>query len=242
MTTPTAIEAPNPLAPGAWSAGARRFGWALFAGWIVLLGAVVFVGERSSSLADLEDAVASGEVTSVEVYGGMPEGARGYARVDLHWRDGPFAYYVELGEAKPRRSGPRGDERLPLVRPGVVDRLVASNEDLDVERRSDPGPPFSASFLAWQLPWPLALGGPLLVLATLGLLIVGPQPWRATRWAWFWIQGIAAPLGMLAYLVLGGPTGLSRPPQPGTRRLTGGWAFLLTFVVSSALASIAVGW
>lgn len=242
MTTPAAIEAPNPSAVADWPAPARRFGWALFAAWIVLLVAVVFLGERSSSRADLEDAVASGEVTSVEVYGGLPEGARGYARVELHWRDGPFAYYVELGEAKPRPRAPRGETNLPIVRPGVVDRLVASNEDLEVERRSDSGPPFSASFLAWQLPWPLALGGPLLVLVTLGLLIVGPQPWRATRWAWFWIQGIAAPLGMLAYLVLGGPTGLSRPPRPEARRLTGGWAFLLTFVVSSALASIAVGW
>lgn len=242
MTTPTTIDASEPLAPSTWPKRARGFGWALFAGWVVLLGAVVFVGERSSSLADLEDAVASGEVTSVEVYGGLSEGARGYARVDLHWRDGPFAYHAEAREARPLKRAPQDDEHLPVVRPGVVDRLVASNEDLDVERRSDPGPPFSATFLAWQLPLPLAVGGPMLMLATLGLLIAGPQPWRATRWAWFWIFGVVSPLGILAFLVLGGPTGLSRPPRDETRRLTGGWAFLLTFVVSSIVASITATW
>lgn len=65
--------------------------------------------------------------------------------------------------------------------------------------------------------------------ATLLLLIGGPQPWRATRWAWFWLALPVAPLGLLAYFLLGGPLGVARPRHPN-RRLTGGWAFLLALV------------
>jgi hypothetical protein len=200
---------------------------------------VVFAGERAASLSDLESAVASGEVTVVSVDGGLSHDARGYARLELRWRDGPFAYYAEVSEARPRGAAARGDEDIQVVRPGVVDRLVASQPDLRIEHFSDSGPSISASFLGWRLSWPLVLAGPLLALATLGLLIAGPQPWRATRWAWFWILGVASPLGILAYLVLGGPTALSRPPRPGAGRLTGGWAFIIAFVVSSIAGSIA---
>ena len=63
-------------------------------------------------------------------------------------------------------------------------------------------------------------------LSTLGLLVVGPEPWRATRWAWFWLLTSAAfPLTALAFLVLGGPTPLVPAPRERSRRLTGGWAF-----------------
>jgi hypothetical protein len=62
------------------------------------------------------------------------------------------------------------------------------------------------------------------------LIIGGPQPWRATRWAWAWLASIGAPVGLLAFLLLGGPLGVGRPRNPA-RRLTGGWAFLLALVV-----------
>jgi lipopolysaccharide export LptBFGC system permease protein LptF len=50
--------------------------------------------------------------------------------------------------------------------------------------------------------------------------------WRLTRWAWGWFVLLAGPLGCAAYLLLGGPLGVARPRNP-SRRVTGGWAFLL---------------
>lgn len=41
---------------------------------------------------------------------------------------------------------------------------------------------------------------------------------------------LTGPLGSVAYLLLGGPTGVLRPHH-GHRRLTGGWAFLLAWVL-----------
>jgi hypothetical protein len=42
-----------------------------------------------------------------------------------------------------------------------------------------------------------------------------------------------APFGMIAFLLLGGPTSLIPLPQDRGRRLTGGWAFLLALIVPS---------
>ena len=44
------------------------------------------------------------------------------------------------------------------------------------------------------------------------------------------------PLGGLAFLLLGGSTAVLRPARP-QRRLTGGWAFLLSIVVGAALSA-----
>ncbi|OLT23438.1 hypothetical protein BJF81_11055 [Ornithinimicrobium sp. CNJ-824] len=70
------------------------------------------------------------------------------------------------------------------------------------------------------------------VVGVLWLLVLaaGPEPRHATRFAWFWLA--LSPLVLLAvpaYLVLG-----ARGAQEGRRRLTGGWAFLLTLVLNGA--------
>jgi hypothetical protein len=79
------------------------------------------------------------------------------------------------------------------------------------------------------VPGVLALAAFGLFLAWLAFLVGGPQPWRATRWAWFWLG--FPPVGVLAHLLLSGPTpGLPAPRRPD-RRLTGGWAFLIYLVV-----------
>ncbi len=51
-----------------------------------------------------------------------------------------------------------------------------------------------------------------------------------TRWAWAWFMVLGGPLGSVAYLLLGGPLGVVRP-RAGHRRLTGGWAFLISLVI-----------
>lgn len=70
--------------------------------------------------------------------------------------------------------------------------------------------------------WPIGAVAFLVALLTLMLLINGPPPW----WAWFWLG--TNPVGAVAFLVLSGPTpGVPAPDNPA-RRLTGGWAFLLS--------------
>jgi uncharacterized membrane protein HdeD (DUF308 family) len=68
------------------------------------------------------------------------------------------------------------------------------------------------------------------------LLTAGPQPWRATRWAWFWLSGSV--VGAIAFVLLSGPLPRVRGPRRPERRLTGGWALLIGVV----LAGIAPTW
>jgi hypothetical protein len=88
----------------------------------------------------------------------------------------------------------------------------------------------AVTFMGWGVPWEVAILGMVSWMAALLLVVGGPEPWRATRWAWGWAWLLTGPLGSVAYLLLGGPTGFLRP-QPGHRRLTGGWAFLLAWVL-----------
>ena len=240
MADVTAVQTDDhQVATHLWSTWPRRVGWALLVCWVLATVAAVFLGERSSTLSDLEDAVASGDVSVVEVEGGLGPTGRGYAEIELHWRDGLFAHRAVLREARPLRAAPMHAD-VPTVRAGVVDRMQATYPDLRVGQLSDSRSSFTGDFLGRRIPTALLAGGFALSLATLGLLIAGPQPWRATRWAWFWILGIAAPLGAIAYLVLAGPTGLTSPPRPGASRLTGGWAFLLSFLVAPLVTMAAV--
>lgn len=85
--------------------------------------------------------------------------------------------------------------------------------------------------------WGVAAG-----LGTLLLLIGGAQPQLATRWAWFWLA--VTPVAWVLFLVLEPRpmwAGLPRPVR--TRRLTGGWAFLLVVVVlGPLLAALGPEW
>ncbi|MFC3688022.1 hypothetical protein [Aquipuribacter hungaricus] len=88
---------------------------------------------------------------------------------------------------------------------------------------------------------PLALALVLLVawLATLWLVVAGPEPYRATRWAWAWLLAPGlGPLGPLACVVLSGPTPGLGVVRPAGRRLRGGWALLVSLALSAALARL----
>lgn len=88
----------------------------------------------------------------------------------------------------------------------------------------------AGTILGIEVPNPLADLAVILTFAGLVTLILGPQPWRATRWAWFWCN--ANPVGMAAFLLLSGPIPGLPPPRKINRRLTGGWGFLLMLVAS----------
>ncbi|PWN02340.1 hypothetical protein DJ010_14630 [Nocardioides silvaticus] len=226
-------------AEAAWSGWSRRIGTALLVGWVMLLASTLLVGEREASPDSLEHAIASGNVQDIEAAGGLGR-ASGTAMLELRWRDGIHRYYAEVREMRPMRQNDYVIARSrpgqpPRVRAGLVERLQQAYPDLRVAKVGDPAlPTVESELLGWRLPGWTAGVGLVLTLGTLLLLIAGPQPWRATKWAWFWLSGLAPPLGQLAYLVVGGPTPLGRPPARGARRLTGGWAFLVAVLVSAA--------
>ncbi len=75
--------------------------------------------------------------------------------------------------------------------------------------------------------------GVLAVVATLAalvLLVAGPQPRLATRWAWFWLSGLY-PLILLFVLLEPVPLWRSASSTAPARRLTAGWAFLVVLVL-----------
>ncbi|GAA1624677.1 hypothetical protein [Georgenia ruanii] len=83
---------------------------------------------------------------------------------------------------------------------------------------------------------PLAWLTGLAAFAALCLLIAGPQPHLATKWAWFWLAG-ATPL-WIAFLLLEPAPAWARSMPPPRRRLTGGWAFLISLTLLPLLLSM----
>lgn len=238
MVTPATAEAePAPARTAKRRGGARLVGWALLACWSVLLVCAVFLGEGASTLDRLEADVATGRVDAVRIEGGPPV-RRGFAVVEVHWRSGVLAYTTQVVEARPVEAGRRAGARDGVT--GVVsgdlgDTLRRLQPGLRVERVDYQSGP-STQVLGRELTGWVALVLIVVFLSTLVLLILGPEPWRATRWAWFWLLTSAvAPLAAVAYLLLAGPTSLVRAPRQGSRRLTGGWAFLIASVVTTAV-------
>ena len=93
--------------------------------------------------------------------------------------------------------------------------------------------------VVWFPGWPLLSVGAW--FAALLLLIAGPQPRLATKWAWFWL-GSLPPL-WLAFVILEPlPLWARRPMPVARRRLTGGWAFLLSRVLGSVVAATWPDW
>ena len=196
---------------------------ALAAGWLVLALTTVLVGQRPASLDDLRAAVDSGRVSEVRLSEGVEPGSTGYGIQVAVWRDGPIARRTEGWAVSPGTDAPL-DHRRVFDR-DLADQLRAA--DVRVVPLVEPSN--SATLFGWRTPgWT----GPLLLvgwLTALFLLVGGPVPERATRWAWFWLSW--NPFGVLAFVLLSGPFPGVPAPRPGARRLTGGCAFLLSLVI-----------
>jgi hypothetical protein len=228
-----------PGRPELWAPSDRRWDrirYTLLIGWILVIAATPFLGERAASWDDVQKLVASGEVKTVRISGGLPAHSTGYSVAQVHWRHGLLRYTAEVVQARGPR-GPRGAATgtgIPVIRTSPGDRLAALQPELHVTR--DQRSPDGGELFGWQVPIALAISAFLLFLAALGLLVSGPHPWRATRWAWFWL--LLTPVSsipFLAFMMLSGPTAGVPGPRDPRRRLTGGWAFMLSVALMGLL-------
>lgn len=201
----------------------------LVAGWVQLAHTPVH-----RPLEELVWHLQTGQVTSLTIERPPPDSS---GQFTVEW-DGPgrpsvSTYHHNTGEVgvvwhpdvvddsgDPEAAAARIDERAEIV-------ALAQRSGVEVRERG------------WE---PSTVGVGWLVgfawLAGLFLLVSGPPPRLATRWAWFWLV-FHAPLAMLALVILEPtPWGRRRPVSATTRRLTGGWAFLLSILLVAVLSAV----
>lgn len=195
---------------------------------VVTASLMVTLGLRPATYGDLLADVASGKVAEVRVIG--PDAPSEGDTVELRWSSlgGVLDQYVVVQVAGSSGYDISGERLFATqVDPRDILRGISPSVQL-TEASSVDDPP--VTFMGWGVPGQVALLGVATWLGVLLLVVGGPEPWRATRWAWGWAWLLSGPLGSVAYLLLGGPTGFLRP-RDGHRRLTGGWAFLLVGVL-----------
>ena len=207
----------------------------LLLGWVGVMWALVLTGTRTATWDELSTALDSGEVDHATVVGSVlsGEGVSGYSVVEVRWRDGLVQRRTDVAQV----VGPQ-EERPPRGVHVVKGSVTRALHDIDAGVEIDVEPLRGGAFtqvLGLRLEGAAATAFFLLGLSTLMLLVGGPEPERATRWAWFWLMAAAAPIACPAYLLLGGM--LRERPQPAPRRFTGGWAFVVFLVLGGANAA-----
>lgn len=203
---------------------------AVLLGWLLLFVGVLFFGERPVPVSRLEAAVSSQQLREVGV--SPPLQGTGDIVQEVRWREGWRRYVVRVDLVTP---GMHVVGALPVVHQDMGTRLRSDQPSLQVTRIPEPGT--YADMLGRRVPQWVEGARLVLGLAWLMLLVGGPKPWRATRWAWLWLVVLTGlpTYGMVAYLLLSGPTPLVSAPRPGARLLTGGWAFLLAALIGIAV-------
>lgn len=183
----------------------------------LLLGATV-PAERH--VVDLLSALERGTVTAVRIERPPAEQQpSGNFRVEWDTDGGRSAYaYYEMNLG----GDPQADEGAEIL--AGVDR---SPREVDVVVDENLRFPTGTT---WDV---TAIAG----LGALALLLVGPRTRLATRWAWFWlVVVVASPVVPLAFVLLEPvPLWVRRTLGPAGRRLTGGWALLLAFLLGPAV-------
>jgi len=200
--------------------------------WLVAAATGYVVHERPATLDDLYASVAAGDVVSVQLVGGLPADAvSGSATQEVHWRAGGVPRVATVHVVRESSGGQVSVSSSDAVTTDDVASEIAARSSAVrvVQTGVHSGVSFTSGIFGWSVPsW---VGAVMLGvwLISLVVLVAGPEPWRATRWAWFWLGG--TPLGPLPFLLLSGPAPALPSPHHPARRMTGGWAFLLSLVL-----------
>lgn len=199
----------------------------LLAVLVALALATVLTGRLESTLADLESDVAAGRVTAIELQVTHPSLPADHGYVIVTWKDGVVPRYLEVDQVTSLDPPSGYDDDQTRVRGPIAEHLDAlAPGELNVTIGEAPGAWGTA--MGWRMPFWIGIGVLLWTFALLGHLVGGPQPRHATKWAWFWLfTSAVGPVAVVVYLV----SGLKREPAPHERRLTGGWAFLLSILI-----------
>jgi hypothetical protein len=206
----------------------------LLVGWLLALVPAVSGLEREVSYGQLRKDLRAGEVGAVTVTGDvLGHDEAGYSVVDVHWRRGWWGYTTEVTQVRGDHDPvPEGDTAIDG---SVSDALRSLRPGLDISvepYRSGATTTLLGDVLTGR--WAAAVF--VLLLATLMLIVGGPEPRVATRWAWFWLLAVVPPVAEIAFLVLGGSVA-GREHDGSRKRLTGGWAFLIAVVLGGATSS-----
>ena len=130
-----------------------------------------------------------------------------------HWRDGFVPQETEL------------ERRRRL-------RVAPDWEVTQVDRPRSRGQVGS-----WWVPGPAGLLGFLLWVGCFALLVTGPQPWWATRWAWLWLLVTVPWLAVPGFLLFAGPSGILPPRRPRPR-ISGGEGLVVGLVLGVAMSAL----
>lgn len=216
----------------------RRVGWVLVAGWVLVIALVPLTGEKESTYGTLVGDLVDG-VSVLEVEGLLPESSNGWGTVRIRWRSGGIDRVTEVVDASSPREARRARREMRAwesqthVQVNLAQALREWSPDVHVQTQ-----PFAESsglhgqMSGWRTPGWLALAALTLGLTTLGLVVSGPRPRRANRWAWFWML-LLSPLGLALYLAFGGPAGRREPSPPRAPYMRGGWGFLAALVLAT---------
>lgn len=237
-------------------------GWLLVGAFVTSFGALLLAGSGEARPGSLEQRLfedaSDGEATTLRVdfpFDHRDAHERDWASSggswsgtgEVRWREHGLwrhtDYVVASSEREARRLQRSGLRAIPAV-VGDPDALPTEWTSLQPEIVVEPwergtSGTGSAEFfdVEWTGPsWAVTVG--LVVGFTSFLwLLVGPRPWRFTRWGWFWLVVGAWPVGVPAFLLLGGASGLIPPADPSHR--WSGWSgFALSLVVALALGTL----
>ncbi|MDO5534001.1 MAG: hypothetical protein Q4F65_05055 [Propionibacteriaceae bacterium] len=202
---------------------------------------ILALGTRPAPVTELGQALASGRVTEVTVANALAPGATGTATAEVRWHDGLLPRFTTVRQVAPPPGQDGGvvvSEPDQPVTTSIEEWLTGYTEaPLAITHVEDRTTGTTWWLYGWKVPAWVALPGLLAGLLTLSLLITGPEPLRATRWAWFW--AIGSPLSFVTlplFLLIGLPrTGAIEQPYTKAGRLTGGWSFLLFCVLGATV-------
>lgn len=195
----------------------------LLIGCFIASGLYAWAQPVERSVAHLLAELSEGNVTSVAM--DRPgEGLEGSWMLRVNWtqdsgRDGYATYTYSYPSNPPQQN--EGTQILAAIEASPAPVDVTVNEGV-----------MARTGVTWQPAGAVAL-------MALMVIIFGPQPRLATKWAWFWTVSAMPPL-WLAFLALEPvPIWRRRAMAPRLERFTGGWAFLLAIALGAIWQTIA---